>query len=187
MLTMRCRAGFTLLEVTVMMVLVAILAGVVYTQVVGRVESGESAALAQNLKGISTAALAYRADVGRYPSSLSQLTAPIPAGALDSCGLPVPAAQGWNGPYLDRVVSGSGIASGTATIRSALVRSPGSAGGSGFGTLFIEADGVDRAVARELDQAFDNGVDFATGTIRWTPTESSDRGRLSYAIPVRGC
>lgn len=184
---MRSRDGFTLLEVTVMMVLVAILASVVYTQVVSRIGSGESAALAQNLKGISSAALAYRADVGRYPRSLTQLSAPIASGALDSCGLPVPAPAEWNGPYLDRVIDGSGIASGTATIRSTLVRSPASAGGSDFAMLFIEADGVDRDIATELDQAFDNAVNFAVGTIRWTPTESSDRGRLSYALPIRGC
>lgn len=87
--------GFTLLELMVVMIIIALLVGYVapnYFSVVGKSEA--KAARAQ-LDGLQKALVAYRLDVGTYPPSDPGLTALIRK--------PIGASQ-WAGPYLSKAV-----------------------------------------------------------------------------------
>lgn len=186
----RCRAGFTLLEVVVVLAILGVLAGVLFPQLAGRTTQGQAANLASNLDVLADAIQTYRGDVNRYPSRLTYLPdAPPASGATDACGRPLPPglAAAWGGPYLARRVNAAGIPSGSATIRTTLRRVPANASGGSNGTLFIDADDVDLAVADILEAAIDGNADLTGGSLVWQPAGASGRGTVSFAIPVRGC
>lgn len=182
----RRRAGFTLVEVVVAIVIVALISSVVATQVIGRLNDGGAAALSGNLDAVTDAVQSFRRDVRRYPSSLAQLSGPLSAGAADVCGNPIPSRfrQAWRGPYLERVIGSGGLPSGGGVIRNTMARDPAS---GGYGQLFLHADEVEREVAEELETAFDGDGNLAAGTVRWTEVGSSGRGTLGFGIPVSGC
>lgn len=180
----RRRRGFTLIEILVALLILGLLAGSLLPQVVSRLTGGEAAALAQNFRALADALRAFHEDLGRYPSQLVHLSQPPAAGAADACGRPISAVDQWRGPYLQRHVPAAGIPAGSAVIRNAVVRSSG----TGYGTLTLRADGVDRAVADRLEAAFDGNADLGTGTVTWgAAAGTADRGTASFSIPVRGC
>ena len=168
---------------TIALGLLALLAAVLVPQVLGRLTTGQASTLSQNLSGLSAAMTTYREDMLRYPDLLSQLTTAPTAGAFDSCSRPLPNVNAWNGPYLERILSTSGIRSGTSTIQDNVQRTPTTY--SATGTLLITVNDVDPAVAEEVEASFDATTDYAAGTIRWTASGSS--GTLTYAMPIRGC
>jgi general secretion pathway protein G len=89
----RAAAGFTLLELLVVLVILGLLAGLVAPQVfsyLGRARTDTARIQIENLGGLLDL---YRLDVGRYPSEDEGLRA-----LLDR----PPGLQGWNGPYLTR-------------------------------------------------------------------------------------
>lgn len=89
----RTAAGFTLLELLVVLVILGLLAGLVAPQVfsyLGRARTDTARIQIENLGGLLDL---YRLDVGRYPSEDEGLRA-----LLDR----PPGLQGWNGPYLTR-------------------------------------------------------------------------------------
>lgn len=176
--------GFTLIEIVVALVVITLLAGVIFTRVIGRVDQGEAAALTQSLDAVSAAVQEFRGDVGRYPGRLTYLSAPLASGALDLCGSAIPNVGKWSGPYLDRLVNANGIPSGNARILNTLRRQ---AGGGNYNLLLIDAQGVDLSTAEQIDRGFDGDGSFTTGSIRWIANETPDRGRLTLAVPVRGC
>jgi prepilin-type N-terminal cleavage/methylation domain-containing protein len=179
-------AGFTLVEVIVALVVVALLAGVVMTQVVGRLTGGETAALSQDLRGLSDAIVSFRGDVRRFPSQLGHLVSTPASGATDTCGRLIPDdfLEEWRGPYLDRGIPSTGLVSGTSVIRNDLRRDPSTY--SSFGILYLDVEGVDQEVAERIEAAFDGNADFGGGSVRWTDS-GGGRGTLSYGIPIRGC
>lgn len=184
--SVRQRAGFTLVEVVLAIVIVALVSGVVVTQVIGRLDDGGAAALSRNLDAVTDAAQNFRRDVRRYPSSLAQLSAPLAAGATDLCGQPIPSRfrAGWRGPYLERAVGAGGLTSGGGVIRNALSRDPA---GPGYGQLQLHADEVERPVAEKLENSFDGDGNLAAGTVRWTEVGGTGRGTLRFGMPVAGC
>lgn len=64
-------AGFTLIELLIVIVILGILAGIVVFAVGNSKGDAETAACSANKKTVSTAAEAYRAKNGSYPTSLS--------------------------------------------------------------------------------------------------------------------
>lgn len=94
----RARAGFTLIEVMVVVAILAILASVVVLQVMDRPGEARQAAAKADIKTIVNALNLYRLDNYAYPSSEQGLAALVarPAGE--------PEARNWRaGGYLDRV------------------------------------------------------------------------------------
>jgi len=94
----RRRAGFTLIEVMVVVAILAILASVVVLQVMDRPGEARQAAARADIKTIVNALNLYRLDNYAYPSTEQGLAALVsrPSGE--------PEARNWRaGGYLDRV------------------------------------------------------------------------------------
>jgi general secretion pathway protein G len=89
------QAGFTLLELLVVVAIIALLAAYVGPKYFSQVGKSEQAVARSQIEAFSRALGAYRLDVGNFPSTEEGL------GAL----LNKPAnAPKWNGPYLEKAV-----------------------------------------------------------------------------------
>ena len=86
-------AGFTLIELMVVLVILGLLAGLVGPRLFGRVDSSKVQTAETQIKMLRGALQAYRLDVGRYPSTTEGLAALVRP--------PPEKAEYWNGPYLD--------------------------------------------------------------------------------------
>lgn len=82
-----CRAGFTLIEVLLVVAILGILATVVAVNLGGHGERARMRATRASISAISTAIDMYEIDTGRIPASLNNL--------VSGSGEP-----NWNGPYL---------------------------------------------------------------------------------------
>lgn len=67
------RAGFTLVELMVVLAVIALLISIVAPHYVGRIARAEEAVLRENLTLMRDALDRHYADVGRYPESLGEL------------------------------------------------------------------------------------------------------------------
>jgi general secretion pathway protein G len=86
-------AGFTLLEMLVVLAIMAMLAAIVAPQVLKYLGTSRSQTAKVQIQNITAALELYRLDVGRYPSTEEGLTSLVTAPS---------SVQGWNGPYLPR-------------------------------------------------------------------------------------
>jgi general secretion pathway protein G len=92
--TSRLAAGFTLLEMLVVLVIIGLLAGLVGPQLMGRVDTSKVTAADTQVRMLKAALDTMRLDIGRYPTreeGLAMLTTP----PRDER-----AARKWQGPYL---------------------------------------------------------------------------------------
>jgi general secretion pathway protein G len=97
------RYGFTMVELMAILIIIGLLATVVATKVVSKVEQGRIITTKANLKILSSAVNQFRMDTGRFPSEelglmelIEQPTDVIiwePGGYLDTTELPL---DGWN-------------------------------------------------------------------------------------------
>jgi general secretion pathway protein G len=121
MVLKRFRSGFTLVEVLVVVVVIAILAAVVLPKFVNSGLRGREAALRAELKLMRNAVEMFKNDTGAWPASLSALTATsAPATGLDDSGTSKSiVASHWKGPYLATInndpVSGAAYNYGTTS------------------------------------------------------------------------
>ncbi len=83
------RAGFTLIEIMLVVIIIGILAGVAAVKFSGRVGQGQENAAKASLHALSMAISLYEMDNGKYPPNLQALISQ-PGGA------PL-----WDGPYLE--------------------------------------------------------------------------------------
>jgi len=83
------QAGFTLIEIMLVVVIIGILAGVAAVRFSGQVGKGQENAAKASLSAIAMALSLYEIDNGSYPTSLQ--------GLLSAPGN----AQNWDGPYLE--------------------------------------------------------------------------------------
>lgn len=83
-------AGFSLLELLVVMAILALLAGLVAPKVIGFLGGAKTDTAKVQLRNIESALDLYRLDNGKYPASLDALVTQ-PAGA-----------DRWKGPYLKK-------------------------------------------------------------------------------------
>lgn len=91
------KRGFTLIEILVVIVVIAILATLVAPNVFQHVSTAKSSTAKSQIEMISTALDAYRLDNGQYPSTQQGLDALINKPSIDA-----PAT--WRGPYLRKEV-----------------------------------------------------------------------------------
>lgn len=82
----RSLAGFTLVEIMVVVTIIGLLAAVVTPAVMNRLSSAKKKDAFVQIKAIEAACDMYKMDVGTYPNSLNDL--------VNDTG------QGWDGPYL---------------------------------------------------------------------------------------
>lgn len=88
----RAQAGFSLMELLVALVILALVMGVVATNVFPRLSRAKTQTAEVQAKNIEGALDLFLIDVGRYPTGSEGLAALIEAPA---------GAAGWSGPYLD--------------------------------------------------------------------------------------
>jgi general secretion pathway protein G len=80
--------GFTLVELLLVLVILALIAGLVLPGIIGKAESAKAKAASSQISRISMSVESFYLDTGRTPSSLDELVNE-PSGA-----------SGWNGPYI---------------------------------------------------------------------------------------
>lgn len=80
--------GFTLVELLLVLVILALIAGLVLPGIIGKAESAKAKAASSQISRISMSVESYYLDTGNVPSSLDELVNQPPG------------ASGWNGPYI---------------------------------------------------------------------------------------
>jgi len=82
------QSGFTLVELLLVLVILALIAGLVLPGIIGKAESAKAKAASSQISRISMSVESFYLDTGNIPSSLDELVNE-PTGA-----------NGWNGPYI---------------------------------------------------------------------------------------
>ena len=90
----RRRSGFSLIELLLVLVILAVLAAVVVPKFTNRTEQARVTAARTDISMLDTALDAYEIDNGRFPSGDEGLSALITAGS----------AKNWKGPYIKKGV-----------------------------------------------------------------------------------
>ena len=94
----RASAGFTLIEILVVVAVIAVLAALVAPNVFGHLGTAKDPAARAQMENLGAALDAYRLDNGRYPTTSQGLEALRTEPNLD------PRPRNWGGPYLRRAV-----------------------------------------------------------------------------------
>jgi general secretion pathway protein G len=89
----RGEAGFTLVELLVMLTILVLLAALVGPRVIGYIGTSKAKTARIQIESLTAALQLYRIDNGSYPSSSQGLRALVERPAN---------AAGWNGPYLTK-------------------------------------------------------------------------------------
>ena len=84
----RVQRGFTLVELLLVLVILALIAGLVLPGIIGKAESAKAMATSSQISRISMSVESFYLDTGITPSSLDELVSE-PSGV-----------NGWNGPYI---------------------------------------------------------------------------------------
>ncbi|HEY5237220.1 MAG TPA: type II secretion system major pseudopilin GspG [Rhizomicrobium sp.] len=90
----RGEAGFTLLELLVVLAIMGLLAAIIAPQVLKYLGSSRTQTARVQIQNVTAALELFRLDVGRYPT---------PAEGLDALVTAPSTAPGWNGPYLRKL------------------------------------------------------------------------------------
>ena len=88
--------GWSLLELLVVLVIIGLLTGLVVPNLLRNLEGGQVQTAETQVKMLRSALVAYRLDVGAFPSTQDGLAALMRA--------PPDVAEFWRGPYLDEEV-----------------------------------------------------------------------------------
>jgi len=133
------RSGFTLIEILVVIVVIAILASLVAPSVFQHVGTAKDATARSQIEMLGAALDAYRLDNGRYPTTEQGLDALQHAPSLD------PRPSNWRGPYLRKEVPSDPW--GQAYVYQA----PGARSGGGYDLVSHGADGREGGEGEDAD------------------------------------
>lgn len=125
----RNRSGFTLIEILVVIVVIALLATLVAPNVFQHVGVAKDAAARSQIEMMGAALDAYRLDNGRYPSTDQGLVSLWREPRLD------PLPRNWRGPYLRKAIPMDPWGN------RYIYRSPGEASPWGYDLLSYGEDG----------------------------------------------
>jgi general secretion pathway protein G len=132
-------AGFTLIEVVVVVIVLGLLAGIVLPQVIGRVSQARDSTARTQIEMIGVALDSYRLDNGRYPTTQQGLEAL----RTEPSSEPLPA--NWRGPYLRRAVPEDPWG------RPYVYRSPGEENPGSFDLFTLGMDGQPGGEGEDAD------------------------------------
>ena len=133
------RAGFTLIEILVVIVVISVLAALVGPNVFRHVDSAKDAATRAQMETLSGALDSYRLDNGRYPTTAQGLDALYTIPTIE------PRPMNWRGPYLRKPVPLDPW--GTAYVYA----SPGDVNPLGYDLASLGADGQPGGEAENAD------------------------------------
>ena len=87
------REGFTLVEIMIVVIIIAALAGMVVPRLIGRSEEAKKRIAAADIRTLQTQLKLFRLDNDRFPNNSEGINALLtkPSGAL-----------GWSAPYIDK-------------------------------------------------------------------------------------
>ncbi len=120
------QAGFTLIEIMVVLVIIGLLMALVGPNLIRRSEVAKTQAATIQIEQLGTVLDTFRLDVGRYPTTQEGLAALM---------APPPGLVRWNGPYLKKAVPND------PWDRPYVYRSPGE-GGRPYDLYSLGADGA---------------------------------------------
>ncbi|MBA3466600.1 MAG: prepilin-type N-terminal cleavage/methylation domain-containing protein [Gemmatimonadaceae bacterium] len=189
------RAGFTLIEVLVTVVIIGVLAAVIIPAITNQIGAADPARVANDLANVRTGIETFSLNVRpRFPGDLDDLANPITPLDLDIKGVAYTDTTAWNGPYISATVpkvDGSApladIASNSgykASILSRLASCSSAAGTTGVGCVLttapqfvtVQISGLDapqfRAINDVLDGASDSLTASTTGKFRFDGTRA---------------
>jgi general secretion pathway protein G len=96
------RKGFTLVELLVVIVVLAVLAAIVLPKFMDSSTRSKESSLKTDLKLMRNAVSLFQADIGKYPNSLADLAETDKAAVKGNDGAVVSGTD-WHGPYLETV------------------------------------------------------------------------------------
>lgn len=137
---MRGRDGFTLVEILVVIIVIAVLATLVAPNVFQHVGRAKDATARAQMEMLGAAVDAYRLDNDRYPTTEQGLA------ALSTRPVAGPAPRDWRGPYLKKrevPLDPWG--------RPYVYRSPGTANPEGYDLLTLGRDGREGGTGEDAD------------------------------------
>ena len=91
---LRNQRGFTLIEIMVVIVIIALMGGIVGPAIFSKVQQAEETRVAQDIRAIENALKLYRLDNFDYPGQ---------SDGLDALMTEPASARNWRGPYLENV------------------------------------------------------------------------------------
>ncbi|MGQ0813176.1 MAG: prepilin-type N-terminal cleavage/methylation domain-containing protein [Gemmatimonadota bacterium] len=184
----RPRAGLTLVEVIVVIVVSVILAAAIVPSLIGALDRERVQASVDAMQGVTDAMSELRQDNQDWPGRISHLSAPITTSMTNVCGNTYTTGRvtNWAGPYLDRVVPSTGVPIGIGVLKDTTYRSFVT---GNDGLLTMEILNVTLEDARGLNTTVDGDGDVAgqtIGTVRWSAPVN---GMVTtyYYRPIRGC
>lgn len=132
--------ALTLIELMVVMAILVMLASVITTQVVKRVEDAKVAVAHADIEAMETALDLYHVHNGTYPSTEQGLQALVekPAGE--------PEAKNWDGPYLKK-----GVVPNDPWDRPYVYKCPGDHNPDSFDLYSLGRDGVEGGEGKDAD------------------------------------
>jgi general secretion pathway protein G len=125
----RGRAGFTLIEIMVVVIILGLLAVLVAPRVIGKLAVAKDKTARAQIQLLGTALDNYRLDNGAYPSTQQGLE------ALWSKPATAPEPRNWSGPYLQKKVPKDPWGN------PYVYRSPGESNPEGYDLVSMGADG----------------------------------------------
>lgn len=194
MFRLQRRSGFTLAEVAVAAVLVAILAAVTTPALNSFLQKQKAQTAADKLSAIATGIAAFKAAVHTttaatsvaYPGRISYLANAITAGGFTSCHttFTATAVTSWNsnGPFVSFYIPADSFMTPLGMVQDSITRTPT---GTGVGTLAVRMLAVDSLDAIDLDQVVDGGDGQSKGTVQWTwvVSGSTHVANVNYLVP----
>jgi general secretion pathway protein G len=188
--------GFTLTEVIVTMVIVAVLGALLIPTVFVRTKVARADAIVAELSNLESAIYLYRNDVGRYPGRLDYLNK-LPSGTLvDACGNNLSAGNQakFRGPYISRPI----VLLNELSLPWYVLATGDSVNGflnflpnfQGQRVFQIEVAGPELDVAKIIDAKVDGVEGDNAGKLQYSDnggagTNAGMEKLLTYTIPVR--
>lgn len=175
--------GFTLLELTVVVVILAVLAAVLIPSVGNMLDKAKTTQVLRMVENLREACNMYYKDMGDFPAEW-EVSAASPHELSEDQG------GNWIGPYLDTPLKQADSPfESTVRVYSPLTAPPSSPGGSGFDFDGDGSDGTDgdgsilyfancpQNIAERVDNEIDEGVpgDWGTGKVEYD-TGASELG-----------